>query len=211
MLLMYLQSLKQIQYLVLRGPQSQPLSFEIDTVIPVIESVVVSEDNSSVTVTAEPNAIVTLTDDEGNVLVTGSTDENGIFTYTPDTPFNSGAVINVEVADNAGNAVIEQVRAGIEEVIAAADNDVQLVLDITPTVTVNQMPTDLNSTGFHCGFIRFRTSLNASVLESVFGSSVQLSVDSGTTRDVDFYADAGGIAAGTMNLYMYKLNASTNE
>ena len=38
-----------------------------------------------------------------------------------------------------------------------------------------------------------------------------MSVDAGTTRYVDFYADAGGLTAGTMNLYMYKLNASTNE
>ncbi|WP_180028326.1 type I secretion C-terminal target domain-containing protein, partial [Acinetobacter sp. YH16032] len=99
----------------------------------------------------------------------------------------------------------------VPEPFATANNDVQLVLDITPTVDVNETPTELNSTGFTVGSVGLGPVLNASVLESVFSSSVSLSVEEGTERDISFYADAGGLTAGTMNLFMYKLNESTGE
>ena len=99
----------------------------------------------------------------------------------------------------------------VPEPFATANNDVQLVLDITPTVDVNETPTELNSTGFTVGSVGLGPVLNVSVLESVFSSSVSLSVEEGTERDISFYADAGGVTVGTMNLFMYKLNESTGE
>ncbi|MBU3846816.1 MAG: VCBS domain-containing protein, partial [Candidatus Acinetobacter avistercoris] len=98
-----------------------------------------------------------------------------------------------------------------EGLFVAADNDVQLVLDIDPTVITNNNPSALNSTGFTVGAVGLGPVLNASILESIFSSSVQLSVAEGTTRDISFNADAGGLTVGTMDLYIYKLNETTGE
>ncbi|WP_429773881.1 BapA/Bap/LapF family large adhesin [Acinetobacter schindleri] len=195
----------------LESERSPTIIFDIDVTEPTIDSIEVAEDNTVITVTTEPNANVVLTDAEGNELASGQAGENGVYIYTPNAPFADGALINVVVSDAAGNNTSDEIRAGIEEVVAAADNNVQLILDILPSQAVNPNPSSLNSTGFTVGAVGLGPVLNVSALESVFSSSVDISVAEGTTRDLTFYADAGGLTAGSMDLFMYKRNATTGE
>ncbi|POU15427.1 hypothetical protein C3420_16065, partial [Acinetobacter sp. ACNIH3] len=194
------------------GNESTPVSINApDITPPIIESIAIADGLGSITVVTEPNANVVLTDAEGNELASGQAGENGVYIYTPNAPFADGALINVVVSDAAGNNTTEEIRAGIAEVVAAADNNVQLILDILPSQAVNPNPSSLNSTGFTVGAVGLGPVLNVSALESVFSSSVDISVAEGTTRDLTFYADAGGLTAGSMDLFMYKRNATTGE
>ncbi|WP_376746317.1 BapA/Bap/LapF family large adhesin, partial [Acinetobacter schindleri] len=194
------------------GNESTPVSINApDTTPPIIESIAIADGLGSITVVTEPNANVVLTDAEGNELASGQADGNGVYTYTPDTPFIEGTLINIVVSDTAGNNTSDEIRAGIEEVVAAADNNVQLVLDVTPTEIANPTPSSLNSTGFSVGAVGLGPVLNVSALESVLSSSVEIDVAEGTTRELTFYANAGGLTVGTMDLFMYKRNATTGE
>ncbi|WP_436917180.1 BapA/Bap/LapF family large adhesin, partial [Acinetobacter schindleri] len=194
------------------GNESTPVSINApDTTPPIIESIAIADGLGSITVVTEPNANVVLTDAEGNELASGQAGENGVYIYTPNAPFADGALINVVVSDAAGNNTSDEIRAGIEEVVAAADNNVQLVLDVTPTEIANPTPSSLNSTGFSVGAVGLGPVLNVSVLESVLSSSVEIDVAEGTTRELTFYANAVGLTVGTMDLFMYKRNVTTGE
>ncbi|MDM1249519.1 Ig-like domain repeat protein, partial [Acinetobacter sp. R933-2] len=65
--------------------------------------VVISEDGSTVTGKAEPGSTVEIKDKDGNILGSGTADENGDFTVGLDTPLTNGEKVDVTAKDEAGN------------------------------------------------------------------------------------------------------------
>nr|WP_264821867.1 BapA/Bap/LapF family large adhesin [Acinetobacter sp. Marseille-Q1620] len=191
--------------------KSPTLDFSVDVTPPYIITAEVNETNTEIEIQTEENSYVEITDSEGNVLGTGMSDENGNLTIVFDSAVEKGKLLNVTATDEAGNTATTEVRAGLPEVIAAVDNDVELLLDVVPTVTSHPNPSELNKTGFTVASVGLGPVLSANVLEDVFKSSPQISVEEGTTHYVRFWADAGGLTFGTMDLYVYKQNATTGE
>lgn len=76
--------------------------FEVDTVAP--DAPVLNDtDGSPITGTAEAGSTITITDGNGNPIGTTTANQNGNFSFTPDTPISDGTVINATATDAAGN------------------------------------------------------------------------------------------------------------
>ncbi|MGP1484947.1 MAG: retention module-containing protein [Campylobacter sp.] len=60
----------------------------------------------------EPNARVTVTNENGEVIGTGTTDDKGNFKISTDKPVNPGDKVKVEVEDKAGNKGEDKENAG---------------------------------------------------------------------------------------------------
>ncbi|WP_296244472.1 BapA/Bap/LapF family large adhesin [Psychrobacter sp. UBA6766] len=124
--------------------------------------------------------------------------------------------VTANLTDPAGNVSDDKtVNVGIvdtTEIIAAADNFVDLQLNADPLEIVNDTPSDLNKTGFTVVGASLGPVLGAGVAADVVKNSVVLEVGEDQVREVTVKGNAGGIqVAGTMDLSLYKLNESTNE
>ncbi|OUY05501.1 BapA/Bap/LapF family large adhesin, partial [Acinetobacter populi] len=191
----------------------------VDTIAPVVTidagSLTTEDSTPALNGTIDdPTATIKLT--VNGVDYTAQNNGDGTWTLANDMlPIlaNGGHQVIVTATDTAGNVgiVTETLIINADLIIAAADNDVQAVLNVTPLTIENDTPAALNKTGFSLVSVGLGPVLAADVLENVIESSAQVTVEEGTTREVTFYADAGGIFVGTMDLYVYKLNETTGE
>ncbi|USA55608.1 Ig-like domain-containing protein [Acinetobacter sp. C32I] len=86
------------------GNESEPTQATADdTTAPNAPTADVVNDGTQVTGTAEPGSTVTVKDQNGNVLGTAVTDENGNYTVDLTTPLTNGEVVDVTATDAAGN------------------------------------------------------------------------------------------------------------
>ncbi|WP_267285307.1 Ig-like domain-containing protein [Acinetobacter pullicarnis] len=192
--------------------QSPALEFEVDITPPVITFAEVSEDNALLTIETEPNVTVIVKDADGNVLKEGQADANGVFEYKPNTPFVKGEILNITAKDKAGNQSDLQTRVGVKEIIAAVDNNIDVKLDATPEKIINSKPSDLDNGGLTVANVGLGPVLGLDVLADVIKNSVQLDVGENQVREVTLHGSAFGVqVVGTMDLYVYKLNETTNE
>ncbi len=191
-----------------------------DTTAPDAPDAEIDESNAVLTVKTEPNATVKVYDSEGKPLLDSNgnaiefqADENGDASYTFEPALDRGKILNVTATDAAGNeSEPTKVIAGVEEILATSDNYVDVVLDATPTKTINPKPSDLNNGGFVVASVGLGPVLGVDVLADVLNKSVILEVEEGTVREVTLHGTSGGIQLlGTMDLYAYKLNESTGE
>ncbi|WP_228199065.1 BapA/Bap/LapF family large adhesin [Acinetobacter sichuanensis] len=191
---------------------SPALEFEVDTLPPIIKSAELTEDESTLTVETEANAKVTVTDIDGNVLAEGTADGNGLFVFNNDTSLEKGTLLNITAADAAGNKSDTQVRAGLAEVVAPADNIIDLILDAEPLETVDQTLQGTNKLGFTLANVGLGPVLGVDVLPNILKNSVQIDVDENQVKDVTVSGMAVGVQlVGTMDLFVYKLNESTGQ
>ncbi|MFC0309891.1 Ig-like domain-containing protein [Gallibacterium trehalosifermentans] len=79
-----------------------------DKTAPTIEadSLDISDDGSQVSGKTEPSATVTIKDENGQPIGTGTADENGNFTVNLNPPKNNGETLTVEASDKAGNTSV---------------------------------------------------------------------------------------------------------
>lgn len=82
---------------------SQPLSITVDTRPPATPEITLNEAGSQVTGTAEPNAIITITNGNGDVLGTGKANPDGSFTINLSPAQTNGQTISATASDAAGN------------------------------------------------------------------------------------------------------------
>src|SRR5690606_33889557 len=81
-------------------------------------------DGTTVTGTTEPNADITVYDEDDNVIGTGTADSNGNYTVTLDTPLANGEAINVTATDADENeSVPATVNAPSPDITAVDDLD----------------------------------------------------------------------------------------
>ena len=124
--------------------------------------------------------------------------------------------VSVSATDLAGNkGVVNTTKnylVNTTEIIAAADNFVDLQLVANPLEIPNEKPSDLNKTGFTVVGASLGPVLGAGVVADVVKNSVVLEVGENQVREVTVKGNAGGVQiVGTMDLSLYKLNESTNE
>ncbi|MCU7226088.1 hypothetical protein OC498_14565, partial [Acinetobacter bohemicus] len=124
-----------------------------------------------------------------------------------------GSELKVTATDEAGNeSAPVDIIVGVDEIFGAVDNNVDVILDATPSRKENQNPSDLDKTGFTVANVGLGPVLGLDVLADVIKNSVQLEVGKDQVREVTMYGDAGGIQVlATMDLYVYKLNESTGQ
>ncbi|WP_159980528.1 MULTISPECIES: Ig-like domain-containing protein [unclassified Novosphingobium] len=84
------------------GNSSLPVVTTIDAAAPAAPTIAASN-GSAFSGTAEPDAIVTLTDGNGTPIGQTTADENGFWSVTPGSPLADGTVVNASAQDAAGN------------------------------------------------------------------------------------------------------------
>ncbi|MFW2163189.1 ABSDF2314 family large adhesin, partial [Acinetobacter beijerinckii] len=111
-----------------------------DTTAPNAPTAEFNDAGDTITGTAEPGSTITVKDQEGNVLGTAVTDENGNYTV----PVNPGDLANNEVVDVTATDVAEnesQPTEATAPLYLDAINDVATVMsEITPVVTNPDIP-----------------------------------------------------------------------
>ncbi|RSZ29688.1 MULTISPECIES: Ig-like domain-containing protein, partial [unclassified Variovorax] len=85
------------------GNVSPEARVTVDSVPPRVPTVAPT-DGSSITGTAEPGSVVTVTDGRGNVIGSTTAGQSGVYGITPPTPPADGTVLRVVSSDAAGNA-----------------------------------------------------------------------------------------------------------
>src|SRR5690606_22386447 len=167
--------------------------------------------NSVLTVKTEPNATVKVYDKAGDVIFTGTADENGNLTHTFNPALERGTELKVTATDEAGNeSDPANIKVGVNEIFATTDNYVDLVLNAKPKEIVNEDPSSSNKTGFSVASVGLGPVLGLDVLADVMKNSVQFEVGKDQVREITMHGDAGGIqVGGIMDLHLYKLNEST--
>ena len=155
------------------------------------------------------------------IVHTGAVDASGRFSIDvsgADLVADADNTIDVSITatDKAGNTGIvtttKDYTVNTDEIIAAADNFVDLQLKADPLEIVNESPSDLNKTGFTVVGASLGPVLGAGVVADIVNNSVILEVGEDQVREVKVQGNAGGVQiAGTMDLSLYKLNESTNE
>ena len=153
---------------------------------------------------------------EEHVLTQDDLNSGNVTVQLPAPAQGESLDVTANLTDPAGNVSGDKtVNVGIvdtTEIIAAADNFVDLQLKADPLEIVNESPTDLNKTGFTVVGASLGPVLGAGVAADVVKNSVVLEVGEDQVREVKVQGNAGGVQiAGTMDLSLYKLNESTNE
>lgn len=121
--------------------------------------------------------------------------------------------VSVTSTDAAGNTgtinTTKEYTVNTDEVIAAADDFVDLVVDAVPSKTENAPQ---STTSFDLVTVGLGPILSADVVAGLGGKAIIFDVGQDQVRKVTMHGDAGGIAIGaTSDLYVYKLNESTNQ
>ena len=220
------------------GSDVTKATINIDTIAPndtTTEIIIddVTGDNVINAIEAEGNIAVTgtvsgdyregdaLTMTVNGVIYSGVVDLAGNFSIeVPGAALVADADKRIEVSitatDKAGNTSIVNTTkdyvVNTTEIIAAADNFVDLQLVANPLEIPNEKPSDLNKTGFTVVGASLGPVLGAGVVADVIKNSVVLEVGENQVREVTVKGNAGGVqVVGTMDLSLYKLNESTNE
>ncbi|TCM60881.1 putative secreted protein (type I secretion substrate), partial [Acinetobacter calcoaceticus] len=170
-------------------------------------------DNAVLSVETEPNAIVKVYDSAGNLLAEGPADANGHFSYTFDPALERGKILDITATDAAGNTSEKTtIRAGINDLFAAADNHVDILVLAEPKQIKNNNPSALDKGGFSVAKVGLGPVLELGVLDDIVKNSVQIEVGKDQVRNITVKGDATGITlGGTMDLYLYKFNESSQE
>ncbi|WP_189363350.1 BapA/Bap/LapF family large adhesin, partial [Ignatzschineria indica] len=191
-----------------------------DTTAPDAPDAEINDGNSVLTVKTESNAIVKAYDSEGKPLLDSAgkpiefeADENGDASYTFDPALDRGKIINVTATDTAGNeSAPTEIIVGVVEPIGALDNHVDVILNATPTETINPNPGENSAGGFALVNVGLGPVLGLDVLGDVMKNAIHVEVGENQIREVTVEGAAGGVqVVGTMDLYAYKLNDSTGE
>src|SRR5699024_6116946 len=115
------------------------------------------------------------------------TDGEGDSFLLPDGIYTEGKVL-AKQTDVAGNTsddgILKSWVSVVDETLAAANNSVDLVLDVEPTKTENPKPSDLNKTGFTVVSVGLGPVLGAGVLNELQGKAVELEVGENQVREV---------------------------
>jgi hypothetical protein len=85
------------------GNTSLPGTTTVDAVAPAVPTIAPTN-GEQLTGTAEPLSTITLTDGDGNEIGETTTDEDGVWSFTPDAPLPDGTVVNATATDAAGNS-----------------------------------------------------------------------------------------------------------
>ena len=158
---------------------------------------------------------VTLTDSAGTTAV-GTATVGADGSYTTIAIDTSGLLdgtitTSVTATDNNGNpltATDTDVK-DTAEIIAAADNFVDLVLTATPEITTKA---PYSNTTFDVVTVGLGPILSAGVLDQLGNNALRFDVGENEVREVTMNGNAGGINVGaTYDLFYYKLNESTNQ
>ncbi|SJM38383.1 hypothetical protein A1019T_02375 [Psychrobacter pasteurii] len=173
------------------------------------------EEGNPVEATLTKNEDGTWTSDNED-FVPSTTPENPNTTTIPGEAVEDGSTVTVEAKDPSGNksGPVTAIAPGNEgeEILATTDNDVDVILEATPTTTNNTEPSKLNGGGFVLASVGLGPILGADVLADVLEKSVIIEVEQDTVREVTLHGVSGGIQLiGTMDLYAYKQNESTGE
>ncbi|TPT71775.1 Ig-like domain-containing protein, partial [Acinetobacter baumannii] len=191
-----------------------------DTTAPDIIDVQIDTDNLVLTVETEPHATIKLYDSEGKPLLdkNGNPIEfqangEGKAIYSFDTAVERGKIINVTATDAANNESDPyKIIAGIAEILAPADNVIDLILDATPKSTTDTVLKGSSKTGLTVVNVGLGPVLGADVLANLGDSSLIVDVGANQTKDLTLQGSAFGVqVVGTMDLYVYKLNESTGQ
>lgn len=70
---------------------------------PLTPSVVIDDDNQTLSGVAQPNTFITIKDEDGNIIGTTKTDSSGHYTVTLSTPLENGEKVHISATDSAGN------------------------------------------------------------------------------------------------------------
>uniref|UniRef100_UPI0026123B10 BapA/Bap/LapF family large adhesin n=1 Tax=uncultured Psychrobacter sp. TaxID=259303 RepID=UPI0026123B10 len=182
----------------------------VDTIAPIAPAVQLDGPNEVLTVQTEANAIVKVYDSKGQLVTEGTADSNGDFSHTFEPALEKGTILDITATDASGNvSEPTQLVAGVAEVIAAADDFVDLVVDAVPTTTENAPQ---SNTSFDLVTVGLGPILSADVVAGLGDNAIIFDVGQDQVRQVTMHGDAGGVAIGaTSDLYVYKLNESTNQ
>ncbi|MDQ8936981.1 BapA/Bap/LapF family large adhesin, partial [Acinetobacter rudis] len=191
-----------------------------DLVAPEIIDVQIDTDNIVLTVETEPHATVKLYDSEGKPLLDKNgnqiefkADDQGKASYSFDPAIERGKIVNITATDAAGNESDPyKLIAGLAEILAPADNVIDLILDATPLSTTDTALKGSSKTGLTVVNVGLGPVLGADVLANLGDSSVVIDVGANQVKDVTLQGSAFGVqVVGTMDLYVYKLNESTGQ
>ncbi|MCO8043667.1 Ig-like domain-containing protein [Acinetobacter bohemicus] len=119
------------------GNESDPVEItgEKDTIAPAVPTdVVIGEDGLTVSGKAEAGSTVDVTDKNGNVIGTGTADENGDFAIELKRPVTDGEVVDVTAKDQAGNTSEPTEVTGNKDTIAPDAPDAEVGIDSVLTV-----------------------------------------------------------------------------
>ncbi|MBP6116021.1 MAG: type I secretion C-terminal target domain-containing protein, partial [Neisseriaceae bacterium] len=184
-----------------------------DTTAPDAPSdVIIDADGLVVTGQTEPDAKIEIKDAAGAVIGEGLADGEGHFTITLTPAQTNGEQLSVTAADGAGNvseATDVTAPTIVPEVVALADNHVELGLDVTPTASTNS---NTHATGFTIASVGLGAILELGVLDEVIKSALTIDVAENTARQITLKGTSGGVQIlSTYDLYMYKLNETSGQ
>src|SRR5690606_39631848 len=92
-----------------------------DTIAPALPSEVeINKDGTEITGKGEPGSEIVVTDKDGNILGTGTVDENGDFVVPVNPALTDGNTADVIAKDEAGNESEDRKSVGEGESIAPA-------------------------------------------------------------------------------------------
>ncbi|WP_228152271.1 Ig-like domain-containing protein, partial [Acinetobacter indicus] len=123
------------------GNESDPVEItgEKDTIAPAIPSEVeINEDGTEITGKGEPGSEIVVTDKDGNILGTGTVDENGDFVVPVSPALTDGNTADVIAKDEAGNESDPVEITGEKDTIAPA---------IPSEVEINEDGTEITGKG----------------------------------------------------------------
>ncbi|KFC95538.1 Ig-like domain-containing protein, partial [Leminorella grimontii] len=133
------------------GVASSAVTIVVDTVLPTISNLNVSNDGTTVTGESEPHAIVTVKDAGGNVIGSATANESGSFSITLTSTRSAGETLALSAVDPAGNLSLPTValvpsaqQIATPTITAIVDNalpatgpiaDGQAINDTAPTLS----------------------------------------------------------------------------
>ncbi|MEG0652736.1 MAG: Ig-like domain-containing protein, partial [Acinetobacter sp.] len=184
-----------------------------DTTAPDAPDATVNAAGTEVIGHTEPNAIVKVYDSKGDVIGIDTADADGNFVITLTPAVGKGTILEVTATDEAGNESDKTTLiVGVAEIIAATDNEVDLILNATPNTITNGKPSDLNDNGFTIAKVGLGSVLGVGVLDDVVKNSIQFEVGQDQVREITVKGVSAGVQVlGTMDLYLYKLNETSGE
>jgi len=176
--------------------------FTVDTTAPAAP-LLDPTDGSIVVGTAEPGSTITITDGSGNPIGTTTANQNGNFSYTPDTLIPDGTVINATAIDAAGN-VSDPGTTTVDATIVDAPIIMDDVAPYTGQVlngdtTNDDLPEISGSAG----------SVPASVLVTIYDNGTEIGTTTSNADGSWSFTPSTAFADGSSHSITYTKNGST--
>jgi len=176
--------------------------FTVDTTAPAAP-LLDPTDGSIVVGTAEPGSTITITDGSGNPIGTTTANQNGNFSYTPDTLIPDATVINATATDAAGNVSnpgTTTVDATIEEAPTVYDDIAPITGQVLNGDTTNDdLPEISGSAG----------SVPASVLVTIYDNGTEIGTTTSNADGSWSFTPSTAFADGSSHSITYTKNGST--